>query len=140
MLKLNILKQEVINNLNQRHTFRSRAKAFRTERINYFCVKNGPYVHKFLLLTYHVYHGTRVRELLTLSGNFQDCPEIYQTVWKLFTLLETFQTVWKLFRLRGNFPDCPKTFQTVKNFPDCPDTFHDDHDVPGVHDDHLKLL
>ena len=56
-------------------------------------------------------------KLCTLSGNFPDCSE-------------TFQTIWKLSRLSGNFPDCPETFRTIPklsrltgNFSDCPETF-----------------
>ena len=76
-------------------------------------------MHKFPLLYCHVYHGTHSRELLTMPGNCQDCPEIFQTVLKLFSLLdifqclETFQTLWKFSRLSGNFPDSPETFQTL---------------------------
>ena len=71
-----------------------------------------------------------------MSGNCQDCPEIFRTDLKLFSLLEifqcleTFQTVWKLSRLCGKFADSLKTFQTLwklsrlsANFPDSLETF-----------------
>ena len=99
-------------------------KPFRTERaklrqncINCLCDKN---VHKLLLLTYHVYHGTHGRELLTLSGKFPDCPETFKTGWKLSKLArifpdcqESFQTGWKLSTLSRNFPDSLETFRAV---------------------------
>ena len=47
--------------------------------------------------TCHVCHGIHDGKLFTLSGNFPD-------------YLETFQTYWKLSRLSRNFPDCPETF------------------------------
>ena len=87
----------------------------RQNYINNFCYIDVPKVH-----TRHVYNGTHVRKLLTvpklsrLSGNFQECLEIFQTVRKLFTLLETLKTVQKLSRLSGNFPDSPEIFQIVR--------------------------
>ena len=85
----------------------------RVKCVNSFCDIN---VHKLLMLRCHVFDGTHSRELLPLSGNFQDCPEIFQTVLKLFTMLEIFQTRWKLSRLCGNFPNCVETFHTVLKF------------------------
>ena len=56
-----------------------------------------------------------------MSGNFPDCQETFQAVWKFSRLngnfpdwLETFQPVWKLSSLSGNFPDSPETFQTLQ--------------------------
>ena len=78
----------------------SRAKTFRTERINHFCDKNAPKV-----------------KLARLLGNFPD--------W-----LENFHTVWKLSRLFRNFPDSLENFQTVRkvsrrsrSFQDYPEAF-----------------
>ena len=100
-------------------------------------------MHKFLLLTCHVYYGTHGRELLTLSGSFQDCLEIFRLsrnsslCWKLQRLcgnflhcLEIFLTGWKLSRLAENSQDCVETFHRVwklfrlsGHFPDSPETF-----------------
>ena len=76
--------------------------------------------------------------------------DIFQTVWKLFTLLETFQTVQKLSRLFRNFPYCLKTFQTVWklsrlsiNFLDSPETFQTVWKLSrlsGKFKDHLKTV
>ena len=66
-----------------------------------------------------------------LSGNFPDCPKILhftsyilQTVWKSLRLsgncqdcLEIFQTVSKSSRFFANLQDCPK------HFPNCTETF-----------------
>ena len=43
-------------------------------------------------------HVMFVQKLSKLSGNFQDCPEIFQTARKIFALLETLKTVKKLSR------------------------------------------
>ena len=66
-----------------------------------------------------------------LSGNYPDCPETFNTVWKFFRLSRIFQTVRKLLSLSGNSPDCLETFQTVLklsrlswNCPDSLETFH----------------
>ena len=84
-------------------------KPFRTERaklrqncINCLCDKN---VHKLLLLTCHVYHGTHGR-------NFWHCLETFQTIRKLSRLLGNFEALWKLSTLSRNFPDSPESFKT----------------------------
>ena len=75
--------------------------------------------------------------------------DIFQTGWKLFTLLETFQTVQKLSRPFRNFPYCLKPFQTVwklsrlsVNFLDSPETFQTVWKLSrlGKFKDHLKTV
>ena len=133
-------------------------KTFQTKCVNCFCDKNAPKVRKQLLQSFNfklLFHlslfslfmlsvrnarnlSKLTGKLCTLSGNFPDYSETFQTVLKLSRLsgkfpdcLESFQTIRKLSRLSINFPDYPETFQTVLkisrlsgNFPDCPKTFH----------------
>ena len=49
-----------------------------------------------------------VWKLSTLSGNFPDWLETFQTH------LTTFLTLWKLSRFSRNIPDCQETFQTLR--------------------------
>ena len=49
-----------------------------------------------------------VWKLSTLSGNFPDWLETFQTH------LTTFLTLWKLSRFSRNIPDCKETFQTLR--------------------------
>ena len=111
-------------------------KPFRTERaklrqncINCLCNKN---VHKLLLLTCHVYHGTHGR-------NFWHCLETFQTIRKLSRLLGNFEALWKLSTLSRNFPDWLETFKTYwklsrlsVNFPDSPESFKTDRKHSGL--------
>ena len=112
----------------------SSAKTFQTESVNCFCDKNAPKVSKCDIngqkcinrfCTHAMY------AMVYMSGNFQDCPETFQTVRKCFTLLEAVQTVQRLSKLSVNFPECSETFQTVKKvsrlsgkFSHCPEIWN----------------
>ena len=102
-------------------------------------------------------------EILNTTGNFQDCPKTFPTIWNFSTLSwnfpdcpDTFKTVWKhsrLFRnfsyslklsrlskLSGNCSECPNPFQTVWklsrlswNFPDSVESFKTFHSWVDFH-------
>ena len=93
-------RRDTKTNLTSRQNIMCKNSPDRARKL-FFCAKNVSRVHKSLLHTCHIYRGTHVMNFLILSGKFSDCPEIFHTVWKLFTLLKTFQTVGKPSRQSG---------------------------------------